>query len=153
MPMDDQALRLESQLCFPLYAASKEVVSRYKPLLDKLDLTYTQYITMMVLWEHKSVGVKDLGRHLYLDSGTLTPLLKRLEGKGYVRRERSSDDERVVNIILTEVGETLKEKALEVPAQMASCMPLSAEEARTLYTLLYKLLERMGEVELPKDGK
>lgn len=151
--MDDQALRLESQLCFPLYAASKEVVARYKPLLDKLDLTYTQYITMMVLWEHKSVGVKELGRHLYLDSGTLTPLLKRLEGKGYVRRERSSDDERAVNIIITEVGETLKEKAMEVPAQMASCMPLSAEEARTLYTLLYKLLERMCEVDLPKDEK
>lgn len=152
-PMDDQALRLESQLCFPLYAASKEVVARYKPLLDKLDLTYTQYITMMVLWEHKSVGVKELGRHLYLDSGTLTPLLKRLESKGFVRRERSSDDERAVNITITEAGEGLKEKATEVPAKMASCMPLSAEEARTLYTLLYKLLERMGEVDLPEDGK
>lgn len=138
--MNDQRLKLENQLCFPLYAAAKEVVNRYKPFLDAIDLTYTQYIAMMVLWEYKRIGVKDLGSRLYLDSGTLTPLLKRLEAKGFVRRERSSEDERAVNISITEVGETLKEKAREIPVQMGKCMPLSPEEAGTLYTLLYKLL-------------
>lgn len=153
VPMDDRILKLESQLCFPLYAAAKEVVGRYKPLLDKLDLTYTQYITMMVLWEHKTIGVKELGRRLYLDSGTLTPLLKRLEGKGFVRRERSSADERAVDITITEAGEELKEKAMEIPAQMASCMPLSPGEAGTLYTLLYKLLGHPGDAGLPGAGE
>lgn len=142
--MKDRLLRLESQLCFPLYAAAKAVVNRYKPFLNEIDLTYTQYIVMMVLWESKSIGVKELGKRLYLDSGTLTPLLKRLEGKGFVRRERSSEDERVVNIHMTEAGEKLKKKAAEVPAQMAKCMPLSREEAGTLYALLYKLLGQMN---------
>jgi DNA-binding MarR family transcriptional regulator len=134
-------LKLENQLCFPLYAAAKEVVGRYKPFLDKLELTYTQYISMMVLWEHKSMSVKELGQRLYLDSGTLTPLLKRLESKGFIRRERSHDDERVVDITITEAGERLREEAMEVPRQMAHCMPLSGEDAQTLYGLLYKLLE------------
>lgn len=138
--MNDHILKLENQLCFPLYAAAKAVVNRYKPYLDEVDLTYTQYIVMMVLWEYKSMCVKELGSRLYLDSGTLTPLLKRLEGKGYVRRERSSEDEREVNIHITEIGENLKEKALEIPLQMGKCMPFSPEEARTLYALLYKLL-------------
>jgi len=142
--MNDQVLRLESQLCFPLYAAAKEVVNRYKPLLDEIDLTYTQYIAMMVLWEYKSVGVKELGKHLYLDSGTLTPLLKRLENKGFVRRERSKGDERAVKITITEAGEKLKEKAAEIPPKMGKCMPLSPEEAGTLYTLLYKLLGQIN---------
>jgi DNA-binding MarR family transcriptional regulator len=136
-----EPLKLSNQLCFPLYAAAKEVVSRYKPYLDKIDLTYTQYITMMVLWECKSVGVKELGGHLYLDSGTLTPLLKRLEAKGLIRRERCADDERAVSVIITDAGEKLKKKASEIPLQMAKCMPLSTEEAGTLYTLLYKLLK------------
>lgn len=142
--MNDEILKLENQLCFPLYAAAKEVVNRYKPLLDKLDLTYTQYIAMMVLWEYKSIGVKELGKHLYLDSGTLTPLLKRLEAKGLVKRERSMEDERAVNITITEAGEKLKQEALGIPAQIVKCMPLSMEEAGTLYTLLYKLLEQMN---------
>ncbi|CAB1252760.1 transcriptional regulator sensing organic peroxides [Ruminococcaceae bacterium BL-6] len=140
--MNDQILRLENQLCFPLYAAAKDVVNRYKPLLSKIDLTYTQYIVMMVLWEYKSVGVKELGERLYLDSGTLTPLLKRLEGKGFVRRARSGKDERTVDITVTEAGEKLKEKAVKIPVEMAKCMPLSPEEAKTLYTLLYKLLDK-----------
>ena len=140
--MNDQILRLENQLCFPLYAAAKDVVNRYKPLLSKIDLTYTQYIVMMVLWEYKSVGVKELGERLYLDSGTLTPLLKRLEGKGFVRRARSSKDERTVDITVTEAGEKLKEKAVKIPLEMAKCMPLSPEEAKALYTLLYKLLDK-----------
>jgi DNA-binding MarR family transcriptional regulator len=141
--MNDEILKLKNQLCFPLYAASKEVVNRYKPLLDEIGLTYTQYIAMMVLWEHKRVGVKELGQYLYLDSGTLTPLLKRLEGKGLVRRERSKEDERAVNIMLTESGERLKENAAKIPAQIGKCLPLSMEEAGMLYSLLYKLLEQM----------
>ena len=140
--MNDPILRLENQLCFPLYAAAKDVVNRYKPLLSKIDLTYTQYIVMMVLWEYKSVGVKELGERLYLDSGTLTPLLKRLEGKGFVRRARSSKDERTVDITVTEAGEKLKEKAAKIPLEMAKRMPLSPEEAKALYTLLYKLLDK-----------
>ncbi len=138
--MDHDALKLKNQLCFPLYAAAKQVVSSYKPFLDEIDLTYTQYIAMMVLWEHKSVGVKELGEHLYLDSGTLTPLLKRLESKGLLRRERSADDERAVTITITTEGEKLKEKAADVPAKIMKCMPLSADEAQTLYSILYKLL-------------
>ena len=138
--MNDQILKLQNQLCFPLYAAAKEVVNRYKPFLDEIGLTYTQYIAMMVLWEYKSVGVKELGMHLYLDSGTLTPLLKRLESKGFVRRERSREDERTVNIIITEAGEKLKEKAIKIPLEMEKCISLSPKEAGTLYTLLYKLL-------------
>ncbi len=138
--MDHDALKLKNQLCFPLYAAAKQVVSSYKPFLDEIDLTYTQYIAMMVLWEHKSVGVKELGEHLYLDSGTLTPLLKRLESKGLLRRERSAEDERAVTITITTEGEKLKEKAADVPAKIMKCMPLSADEAQTLYSILYKLL-------------
>ncbi len=140
--MKKDVLKLENQLCFPLYAAAKEVVNRYKPLLDKIDLTYTQYIALMVLWEHKSVSVKELGEYLYLDSGTLTPLLKRLEMKGLVTRERSRTDERTVIITITEAGEKLREEALLIPEQMASCIPLPPEEASTLYALLYKLLKQ-----------
>jgi DNA-binding MarR family transcriptional regulator len=133
-------LRLENQLCFPLYAAAKEVVGKYKPYLDKIDLTYTQYIAMMVLWERKTISVKELGKRLYLDSGTLTPLLKRLESKGFIRRERSAEDERVVDATITPAGERLRKKAKKVPMQMLHCMPLSMKDARALYALLYKLL-------------
>ena len=133
-------LKLENQLCFPLYACSKEVVRRYKPFLDELDLTYTQYITMMVLWEKKQINVKELGECLYLDSGTLTPLLKKLEAKGYVVRERSREDERNLLVSITPEGEKLKERAVTVPGQMMQCVNLSREDAATLYKLLYKLL-------------
>jgi DNA-binding MarR family transcriptional regulator len=143
--MDDEVLRLSNQLCFPLYAAAKGVVGRYKPYLDEIDLTYTQYIAMMVLWEKGSVAVGELGRSLYLDSGTLTPVLKRLEAKKLIRRERSSTDERVVIATLTQAGKRLKVKAVEVPHKMSHCMPLSAEDAGTIYKLLYKLLEQSGE--------
>lgn len=140
--MKKDVLKLENQLCFPLYAAAKEIVNRYKPMLDKIDLTYTQYIALMVLWEHKSINVKELGKHLYLDSGTLTPLLKRLESKGLITRERSREDERTVIITITEAGEKLRYEALQIPEQMGSCLPFSPEEAATLYTLLYKLLKQ-----------
>lgn len=134
------AIKLENQLCFPLYAASKEIVRKYKPFLDELDMTYTQYITMMVMWEQKEVTVKELGEYLYLDSGTLTPLLKTLEKKGLVERKRSKEDERVLNVFITKEGEALKEKAVQVPTQMAGCVKLEKEEAEQLYKILYKIL-------------
>lgn len=136
-------LKLENQLCFPLYACAKEVVRHYKPLLDKLDLTYTQYIVMMVLWEKKTVNVKTLGENLYLDSGTLTPLLKRLEAKGLVKRKRSHSDERALNVSITEKGENLREAALNIPQEIHERMQLPKEEADTLYTLLYKTLDQV----------
>ena len=137
-------LKLENQLCFPLYAASKEIVRHYKPFLDKLDMTYTQYITMMVMWEHKELTVKELGQYLYLDSGTLTPLLKTMEKKGWVERNRSKEDERVLNVSITAQGQALWEKALCVPEQMAGCVCLEPEEAADLYKLLNKILGRLN---------
>lgn len=135
-----QQLKLENQLCFPLYAGAKEVVRKYKPFLDEIDLTYTQYISMMVLWEKKQVNVKELGSALYLDSGTLTPLLKKLEAKGYITRCRSKEDERNLDVCITEKGEALKEKAAQIPFKMGECVSLTQEEAMQLYSLLYKLL-------------
>lgn len=137
------ALKLENQLCFPLYACAREVVKRYTPLLDEIGLTYTQYIVMMVLWDKKSMTVKELGKILYLDSGTLTPLLKKLEGRGYLNRKRSETDERNLIVTITEKGEALREEALEVPGRIARCVALEPGEAATLYRLLYKLLDRM----------
>lgn len=139
------ALKLKNQLCFPLYAASREVIKAYRPYLDKLGLTYTQYIVMMVFWEEKTQNVKQLGEKLYLDSGTLTPVLKSLESKGYLRRYRSQFDERVLTVEITDAGEALKESAIGIPGELAKCVPLSGEEALELYKLLYKLL-----VEAPK---
>ena len=135
------SLKLSNQLCFPLYACAKEVVRMYKPFLDEIDLTYTQYITMMVMWEKKQVSVKQLGEILFLDSGTLTPVLKKLEQKGYVSRARSKEDERVLDVTLTEEGEVLKDKALEVPRQMSACVRLEPEEAITLQKILNKFLQ------------
>ena len=136
-------LRIENQLCFPLYAASKELVRHYKPLLDKLDLTYTQYIAMMVLWDCKECNVKELGQKLYLDSGTLTPLLKKLESKGYIERSRSAMDERSLVVKLTKAGEELRDRALSVPEGIACCVHLEPTEAAELYRLLYKVLGGM----------
>ncbi len=134
------ALKLENQLCFPLYAASREVVKRYRPYLDPLGLTYTQYIALMVFWEEGRCSVKDLGARLHLDSGTLTPVLKSLETKGYVRRFRSSEDERVLLVEITDEGMALRDKALEVPMHVGGCVRLTRDEAQSLYMLLYKLL-------------
>lgn len=133
-------LKLENQLCFPLYACSKEIIKRYKPFLDELDLTYTQYITMMVLWDKKEINVKDLGTQLYLDSGTLTPVLKKLEAKGYIERNRSSKDERNLIITITKSGIDLKKKAKEVPSKIGKCIKLNNEDALNLYKSLYKIL-------------
>ncbi|MBR6348264.1 MAG: MarR family transcriptional regulator [Spirochaetales bacterium] len=137
---DYPQLRLGNQLCFPLYACSKEIVRRYAPLLQPYNLTYTHYIVMMVLWEKKEVTVSDLGKQLYLDSGTLTPVLKKLESHGYVVRSRRLDDERCVVVSPTEKGWELQEKLSDVPAQIGSCMNLSPEDAATLYGLLHKVL-------------
>ncbi len=135
-----EALKLENQLCFPLYAASREIIKQYRPYLDVLDLTYTQYIAMMVFWEEKKLSVKELGKKLFLDSGTLTPVLKSLESKGYVIRSRSKEDERVLNVEITEKGEALKEQAVSIPQSVAGCVKLDKEEAMQLYQLLYKVL-------------
>lgn len=135
-------LKLEKQLCFPLYACARETIKLYTPHLDKLGLTYTQYITMMVLWEHKSLTAKELGRILYLDSGTLTPLLKKLEAKNLLTRRRSEMDERNLVVTITEAGEELKNEAMHVPGTMAQCLNLEQDEIITLYRILYKLLDR-----------
>lgn len=143
MDKEYEGLKLENQLCFPLYACSKEIVRLYKPYLDELDLTYTQYITMMVLWEKESLGVKELGEALYLDSGTLTPLLKKLEAKGLVKRQRCEEDERCLLVSLTEKGKGLKDKALPIPEAISSYVHISEEEKSQLYDLLYKILARL----------
>ena len=142
MSNEYDALKLCNQLCFPLYACAKEIVRRYKPYLDEIDLTYTQYIAMMVLWEKKVMNVKELGECIYLDSGTLTPLLKKLEQKGYLTRERDKEDERVLNVTITEQGEELKEQAVQIPRKMQGCVSLDKEEAQTLYRILNKILEK-----------
>ncbi len=138
-----ESLKLSNQLCFPLYACSKEIIRKYKPYLDKIDLTYTQYITMMVLWEKQSVNVKTLGDCLYLDSGTLTPVLKKLESKGYITRMRSSEDERNLVVTITDEGEALKDKAVDIPASIGSCVNLNKEEAEILYKILYKIIQNV----------
>lgn len=138
-------LKLENQICFPLYVSAKEIIKKYKPILETLDLTYTQYITMMVLWEKGEMNVKDLGESLYLDSGTLTPVLKKLEAKNYLTRTRSKKDERNLIVSITEEGEKLKDRALIVPETLSKCVMLEADEARTLYRLLYKLLATLDQ--------
>ena len=140
-------LKLDNQLCFPLYSAANKIVRSYKPLLDKLDLTYTQYITMMVLWEEGDINEKELGRRLFLKSNTLAPLLKKLEAKKYISIKKDKKDARNIVISLTESGEKLKEEAVNVPPSVASTINLSEEEAANLYKILYKYLQE-GEEEL-----
>ncbi len=135
-----EAIKLDNQLCFPLYACSKEIVRRYKPYLDEIDLTYTQYITMMVLWEDNQINVKELGERLYLDSGTLTPVLKRLEQKKLITRQRDIKDERSLIVTLTDEGRQLREKAVEVPYKMAGCVALDEKDVKDLYRILHKML-------------
>lgn len=142
--MSYDQLKLENQICFPLYACSREVIRLYKPFLDEIGLTYTQYIAMMVLWERKLVTVKKLGELLYLDSGTLTPLLKKMEAAGLLIRSRDKEDERSVLVELTEAGEQLKDRAVEIPQKIAACVPLNKEDASDLYRLLYLILGQTG---------
>lgn len=140
-------LLLKNQLCFPLYLCSKEIIRKYTPLLNKLDLTYTQYIVMMYLWENKECNVKELGKTLLLDSNTLTPLLKKLESKNYITRNKSSNDSRNTIISITEKGLELKKSALAIPDSMIKCVNLSDEEAQTLYKILYKVLYNIEKEE------
>ncbi len=137
--MEDKLL-LKNQLCFPLYLCSKEIIRRYTPLLNNLDLTYTQYIVMMYLWENKETNIKDLGNKLLLDSNTLTPLLKKLESKKYITRNKDKNDSRNTIIKLTDEGENLKNQCLKIPEMVGKCVNLSEEEAKTLYSILYKIL-------------
>ena len=135
-----ECLKLDNQLCFPLYAASREILRLYTPLLSPLDLTYTQYIVLMVLWEKENMTVGELGKKLFLDTGTLSPLLKSMEKKNLVKRERAKQDERVVTIAITQEGMSLKEKAREIPLKVGNCLKVSPEEAEQLYRILYKIL-------------
>lgn len=137
-------LSLDNQLCFSLYAASRELTRHYKPFLDPLGLTYPQYVTMMALWEHDEVKVGELGERLHLDSATLTPLLKRLEAHGYVGRRRSAVDERAVIVSLTDKGRLLREQALDVPGCIAACISMTPQEGLELKRLLEKLLASLG---------
>ncbi len=136
-------LKLENQLCFPLYVASREIIRRYKPFLDKLDLTYTQYIAMMVMWEKKSLKVTELCKCLFLDTGTVSPLIRKLKSKGYIELSRSKEDERIQVITITDKGEALKEEAVDIPAKMinSKCMNLSKEDAENLYRILYSIIQ------------
>lgn len=139
-----KVLKLENQICFPLYVGAKEVVKRYTPFLEEMDLTYTQYITMLVLWEHQEMNVKELGKYLYLDSGTLTPVLKKLEQKGFISRKRNAQDERVLNVAVTEEGMHLREKAVEIPAKLGESVTLDEEDAKKLHEILHKLIRNFA---------
>lgn len=138
-------LALENQLCFPLYAASKEIIKHYKGLLDPLDLTYTQYLVMLVLWEQETLNVKELGDSLCLDSGTLTPVLKKLERKGYLSRTRNQEDERSLNVSLTEKGQQLHDSAVTIPSKVKDFLPLSSAELADLHRLTTKMLHQFQE--------
>ena len=140
MEKDNDSLKLKNQLCFPIYLCSKEIIRKYTPWLEEIDLTYTQYIVMMFFWEKYESNVKELGDTLLLDSSTLTPLLKKLESKGFIERVRSKSDERNLIITLTKDGEKLKEKAVLIPEKMRKCLNLSLEESETLHSLIYKVL-------------
>ena len=138
-------LHLEGQLCFPLYAAARKVVNHYTPYLKPLGITYTQYIVMLALWESGSATVGDLCRRLYLDNGTITPLLKKLEEEGFIARSRSKQDERVVTVTVLEKGWSLRRQVKDIPFQVGGCIPLAHEEAYHLYQLLSKLLLSMDQ--------
>ncbi|ALM73492.1 TPA: MarR family transcriptional regulator [Vibrio vulnificus] len=137
-------LLLENQICFPLYSAANAVIRAYRPLLEALDLTYSQYLVLLVLWQQNGINVKDLGAKLHLDSGTLTPLLKRLEAKGIVERRRGQTDERVRELFLTEAGRALKQQAQQVPQNMLCRIDLSIDELVTLKSLCEKVLEKLN---------
>lgn len=145
MSVEYDPLKLENQLCFPLYAASRALIRQYHPYLSALDLTYTQYVAMMVLWESAPLSIKELGERLMLDTGTLTPLLKAMEQKGLLRRRRSESDERSVTVSLTDRGAALRTEALAVPAQVGGCVRMDPAHVRQLYELLYELMASLSE--------
>ena len=148
-----EAMKLTNQLCFPLYAAARNVTGLYTPWLKPLGLTYTQYIVLLVLWEKDGISVSEIGGKLILDNGTLSPLLKKLEQAGYLTRQRSGEDERVVVITLTEAGKALQERAKDIPLKAAGCIDLPPEKARTLYALLYELLDNRNNKTTEGENK
>ena len=137
-------LKLENQLCFPIYACAREIAKAYTPYLDKIDLTYTQYVTMMVMWDRESLTFKELGKKLFLDSGTLTPVIKNLEKKGFVTKQRDPADERNVIVSITASGKALREKAKEIPSKMLCAYKISEDDGKQLYSLIYKLLNQIS---------
>lgn len=148
MEKDNDSLKLKNQLCFPIYLCSKEIIRKYTPWLEEIDLTYTQYIVMMYFWEKEKSNVKEVGKTLLLDSSTLTPLLKKLKNKGFITRVRSTIDERNLEIQITKKGRELKDKAKLIPKKMGKCIALSEEEATTLYSLMYKILMNVERNEI-----
>ena len=136
-------LKLENQLCFPIYLTAKELTRVYDKYLKELNLTYTQYIVMMYFWDKKKSNVKELSKTLIIDSSTLTPLLVKLENKGFIKREKSNQDERNLNITLTKNGENLKEQARLIPEKAGKCVGLNIDEAKKLYKLIYKVLNNI----------
>ena len=148
-----EAMKLANQLCFPLYAAARNVTNLYTPWLKPLGLTYTQYIVFLVLWEKEGLSVTEIGEKLMLDNGTLSPLLKKMEQAGYVERRRCREDDRVVEITLTEKGKSLQEKVKDVPGKVAGCIDLPPEKAQQLYSLLYELLDKQRKREKNRKEK
>lgn len=138
-------LKLENQICFPIYACSKEIIKKYRPLLREFDLTYTQYLVMLTMWEYKSMKIKELGEKLLLDSGTITPVVKSLEKKGFLEKRRSDEDERIVEVSVTELGWITREKAVEIPSKLIECIGLDEKEGIQLYSLIRKLLLKLQE--------
>ena len=142
---EEKSIRLENQLCFPLYAVSRKVIALYQPYLKQLDITYTQYIVLMALWESENITVSELGKKLFLDNGTLTPLLKKMEKQGYLSRKRSHRDERMVIISLTAKGHGMKEKCIDIPRHIAEKVNIDLEEAQQLHSLLYGVLKKISD--------
>lgn len=140
---NSESLKLENQICFPLYVIAKEITGLYRPFLDELDITYPQYLVMMVLWENDGLPVSSIGEKLYLDSGTLTPLLKRLEAKGLIVRKRKKEDERVVQVFISEAGIALQQKACEIPSKMYQKVGVSKEEWTELSNSVKKILNKI----------
>jgi DNA-binding MarR family transcriptional regulator len=140
---NNEKLKLDNQICFAFYACSREITKLYRPILEELDLTYTQYVTMLALWEQDHVTVTELGNKLYLDSGTLTPLLKKLEAAGHITRTRDRNDERSVIVELTEQGKALKENAVGIPAQLACKLDVRQEEAAVLLEQMHDFFRKI----------
>lgn len=142
MPKEDLQ-KLENQVCFPLYAASRLIIKKYNPLLESFNITYTQYLVLMVLWENNGISVSELGEKLYLDSGTLTPVLKKMESSELLKRERSNKDERSVIVTLTPQGKTLKKRLKDIPNKMGVCINAPNEDIIKLRTMLQNFIKNM----------
>ncbi|AZA73951.1 MarR family winged helix-turn-helix transcriptional regulator [Chryseobacterium indoltheticum] len=140
---NSESLKLENQICFPLYVIAKEITGLYRPFLDELDITYPQYLVMMVLWENDGLPVNHIGEKLYLDSGTLTPLLKRLEAKGLILRKRKKEDERVVQVFISDLGKELQQKACEIPSKIYHKVGVSKEDWAELSKSVKKILNKL----------